>query len=266
MKKLFIAFSSLLLVSCSALNFSANKKDADGFLSIKLNNSKVNLSLSEKQSFDDPKQTLVNKNTYEFMETTYSFLPAQEVLDNESTPYDYGAQTLNDGKKVMNYFKYTFYIKNTGDVSAAYEMKIGLKEHRTSDGSGRSSLSDTLRVMVFENDVDDDSKDSIHTTAIYAKESNETNYDKDGIRTRREFVASHPVSNQEDDEHPLANTFKDQNTIAEYKRSQFDRNQIVRYTFVIWLEGEDPESLADAQIPSVYAIQFSIDISAYGIE
>ena len=257
MKKALLILSFLFLTSCSLTGGNNNR-----LLSITLSNSKVKLAISEKMSFATSSTSLSVNHFALFEENTYSALPSQDILDNEETPYNYGAYTNAEDQTVMRYLKYTFYVKNVGDVFADYTMDIKFKESKSSDGTERM-LSDTLRVMVYENDIGNDSKDSYHDVTIYAKEAAEYNIDKEGNRTKREFVAQYPYLNEEDDEHPLATSFIDSTTIASYQRREFGKNQIRRYTLVTWLEGEDPQSEFLQEAPKRVTISLSININAY---
>lgn len=260
MKKAFLAICSLFLTSCSVLGISPTTS-RDGLLSIKLSNSKVKLTLSEKMSLTDHSTSLSIQKSYSFEENTYTALPSQDVLDNEETPYNVGEYTRENGDSVMRYLKYTFYIANIGNETADYSMEIELNESKSSDGTDRT-ISDTLRVMVYENDVGDDSNNGCHFTEVYAKESAAYNIDKNGNRTMREFIATYPYLNQEDDDHPLAASFINDTTIAKYERNGFNQNQVRRYTFVVWLEGEDPQSAYAEQAPANSSIKLSVNISA----
>ena len=257
MKKVLLILISLFLTSCSLTGGNNN-----GFLSIKLSNSKVKLAISEKMNFATSSTSLSVNDVAPFEENTYSALPSQDILDNEDIPYDYGSYTNDGNSKVMRYFKYTFYIKNVGDVFAYYTMDIKFKESKSSGRFG-TTLSDTLRVMVYENDIGNDSENSYHGVTIYAKEAAEVNYDKEGKRTRREFVSTYPYLNEEDDEHPLATSFIDSTTIASYWRQEFGKDSIRRYTLVVWLEGEDPQSESLQEAPTGGTISFYINIDAY---
>ena len=258
MNKVFLAICSLFLTSCSLLNISP-KTNSNGLLSIKLVNDKVQLLLSDKQSFDNPTKALNIKETYVFEEFTYSALPSSDILDNEETPFDYGLYKRGNDESVMRYFKYTFYFKSTCEYNMDYIVDISLEESKKSANDSDRTIADTLRVMVFENKVDDNN----HNKEIYAKESTETNYDKQGNRTNREFVSVHPNNNQEDEEHPLAKSFINDTTIAKYHGMGFSKDEIMRFTIVVWLEGEDPQSTALAAAPTGSSVQLSISLDAY---
>ena len=61
-----------------------------GSFTVKLANSSVKLSLSDKESFANPTSYLALEKLDLFEENTYSNLPKQEILDSEDIPYDYG--------------------------------------------------------------------------------------------------------------------------------------------------------------------------------
>ena len=251
-----IGISSLVLVSFLG-RFT-------GSFTVKLSNSSVKLSLSDKESFENPTSYLALDKLDLFEETTYSALPKQEILDNEGTPYNEGSYQNEKGEAVMRYLKYTFYVMNMGGKTAKYDLKVTLVDRNKSTDGTERTLDDTLRVMVYENDVvEDTTGEKYHTTGIYAKESAEYNVDKDGNRTRREFVSTYPYLNEEDDEHPLATSFESSSVVATYTRGGFLQGQNRRYTLVVWLEGEDPQSEYLEEAPVGASIKIGVEITAY---
>ncbi len=250
-------FLTLLAVSCTSN--AGNLKNKDFY--VKITNSKVQLALSEKADFVTTSNNLAIESAGPFQENSYPNLPKAEVLDDENVPYDYGKYIANGNTPVYQYFKYTFYVGNIGKKPAQYDLNVNLFNTKTDDGT-RRSLINTLRVMVFENDVEANT----HNFEIFAKESAESHYDKDGNLTRREFVATRPQTDKEDDEHPLATSFESNSVAVSYKRNDFKENQKTRYTIVFWLEGEDPDSSFDAEVPVGESIKLSVDITAYEMD
>ena len=234
-----------------------------GTFTVSLANSSVKLSLSQKETFENPTSYLRIEKLDLFEEYTYESLPAQDILDNEETPYDYGSYKNDKGEAVMRYLKYTFYVGNMGGKTAKYDLKINLLDrNKSTDGSERT-LDDTLRVMVYENDVVESTGQTYHTKEIFAKEAAEYNIDKDRNRTRREFVSRYPYLNQEDEEHPLATSFKSGSEIYTYTRGGFLQGQKRRYTLVVWLEGEDPQSEFVKDAPVGASLKLGVEITAY---
>ena len=240
-----------------------------GTFTVSLSNSEVNLALCEtKDSTKHSTYLRVNANS-RYVEHSYEdFKGVLETLDDEeisSTVGEYTIPYYEDGvmktETGLEFFKYTFYVKNIGNKIATYEMKINISDRtRAKDASGRS-LDDTLRVMVFENDADSNTHDYL----IYAKKSLINNYDIDGNETDREFIFTDDSRpNRETDEYRLVDkNFESIDTVAEYKVTNFVRNDIKRYTIVFWLEGADPQSNPEEEYPEGATLKLGVDISAY---
>jgi hypothetical protein len=234
-----------------------------GTFTVSLANSSVRLSLSDKLSFENPTSYLRIEKLDLFEENTYSNLPKDEELDTEETPYNYGAYTNDRNETVLQFMKYTFYLRNMGGKTAQYNLKVNLLDrNKASDGTERM-LDDTLRVMVYENDVTESTGQTYHGVDIFAKEAAEYNKDREGNRTMREFVSSYPYGNQEDDNHPLATSFENSSVVHTYVRGGFLQGQTRRYTIVVWLEGEDPQSAFLDNAPVGASIKLGVEITAY---
>ena len=240
-----------------------------GTFTVSLNNSEVNLALCEKKdSTKNSTYLRVNANS-KYVEHSYSdFSGVLDTLDDEDAPSTLGEYSIkyyeNGEMKTetgLEFFHYTFYVKNIGNKVATYEMKINISDRtRAKDASGRS-LDDTLRVMVFENDSDSGKHDYL----IYAKKSLINNYDINGEETDREFIFTDDnLPNRETENYRLVDkNFKDIDTVAEYKVTNFSRNDIKRYTIVFWLEGGDPQSDPEEDYPEGATLKLGVDISAY---
>ena len=232
-----------------------------GTFTVSLDDDGVKLSLDEHKTFPDPVTFLRINQLAPFEEMTYGALPTDAELDTEETSYLYGANYAPDGElESLNFFKYTFYVKNVGDKTAQYRMRVNITDRNEStDGTART-LDDTLRVMVYENDGNEDGS---HSYKIFAKEAAEYNYTKDGEKTRQEFVSAYPYSNIEDDAHPLAEKFISSDLVAEYAVKDFVKGDLKRYTIVSWLEGEDPQSSPEYTAPKGATIRLGVEITAY---
>ena len=262
-RKLAALVSLISAIGITSLVIVAFLGRFTGTFTVSLANSSVKLSLSKKETFENPTSYLRIEKLDLFEEYTYESLPAQDILDNEETPYDYGSYKNDKGEAVIRYLKYTFYVGNMGGKTAQYDLKINLLDrNKSTDGSERT-LDDTLRVMVYENDVVESTGQAYHTKEVFAKEAAEYNIDKDDNRTRREFVSRYPYVNKEDDEHPLATSFKSGSEIYTYTRGGFLQGQKRRYTLVVWLEGEDPQSEFVKDAPVGASLKLGVEITAY---
>ncbi|MBQ9458152.1 MAG: hypothetical protein IJU64_06625 [Bacilli bacterium] len=231
-----------------------------GTFTVSVNNGEVGLSLSEKASFEKPESLLRIDDLRPYEETTFHALPSGEVLDNEDSPYTLGANY--DDKNAwttLNYFKYTFYVKNVGKKTAKYDISFNITESKPTDDGTERKLDDTLRVMIFDNEANS----TEHNYKVYAKEAAEYNYLPDGTRTRREFIAEASYDRTEDEDHPLAELFLSGETVARYTVPGFRADDIRRYTLVAWLEGEDRQSRDDMTPPVGATIKLGVEINAY---
>jgi hypothetical protein len=232
-----------------------------GTFTVSLTSNEVKLALSEKKSYETQTSFLRISDLKAFEETTFKVVHDTNP-DDETLDYTFGANLNPKTGKVetFEFFKYTFYVKNVGTTTATYNLKIkNLESVAAKDGSGRK-LDDTLRVMIYENDPDSD----MHDYKVYAKAAAEKNYTRDGEPTYKEFVSSYPYDNTESDEYPLVDdTFIDDRTIASYFVSDFQSEQIKRYTVVTWLEGEDPQSSNEYKSPIGATIKLGVEITAY---
>ena len=233
-----------------------------GTFSVTLANTSVKLSLSEKQSFADATSYLRLDKLYNFQEYHYGDLPKDSILDNEDTPYlDNNALGKNDKGEIdcMYYLKYTFYVKNTGVTPARYNLSINLTDRSKASDETDRMLDDTVRIRVYQNDASSEE----HEYRTFAKEAAGNNFLKNGKETRREFIGYNSIGDYESDEHPLAETFYNPSTICKYTVSNFRKDDIKRYTIVIWLEGEDPQSNDTDEAPVGAKLKLGVDIKAY---
>lgn len=252
MKKPLSLISLFFLVACS--NPQNNKTDY--FFQI-INENKSFSITTRKDGVDVGKEGLKIETSYPFEETTYSSLPSFDMLDNEDNPYDYGTYANEQGLKIFNYFKVTFYIKNISQTDSSLNVKFNIYE----DGKD-NRLIDTVRLMIFENEANTD----LHNYSIYAKQAAFNNIDKNGVSTNKEFMAVPSYNGQEDDEHPLVtgNLITDELERKNYYitsiNESFKANEQLRYTVVLWLEGEDPDSNPNEQVPSNSNLKMSVEV------
>lgn len=239
-----------------------------GTFTVSLDNANVALTLSEQSSFAR-RETFLHVDTLPvFGETTYFDLDDDEVIDNEETPYLYGGEVDPDTGEVtrLNYFKYTFFVKNVGNVSARYQLRINIIDNQLSEGG--DDISDTMRVMLYSNL----GNGSAHNKTVYAKraERNRQNpnrsnsiEDPDYEIERRE-----PISITEDEAKAIgvpfpgyAEMFVSDTVIAMTSVDNFVVNEVMRYTLVMWLEGYDGNSIGHA--PESAKIKIGVEINAY---
>ena len=228
-----------------------------GTFTVSVDNGDVYLSLCESSTFDKPESLLRIEKLPPYEEWTYKSLPEPNLLDNEDTPYTYGAIVNPATNEItsLNYFKYTFFVKNVGTTIAQYHIKYRITESKPAEDGRR--LDDTIRVAIYDHDANSDD----HSCTVYAKDAAETNYKADGTPTMQEFIAEYPYNDTEDENHPLAERFKSSEVVTEYSVPMFAPNDMRRITLVVWLEGYDPQSIG--QPPIGASLKLGVNINAY---
>lgn len=251
---------SVSLIGVSILSLVAFLGRFVGQFTVSLNTGEVSLSLATKADFSDATSYLEIGTVPPFEETTYRNLPMDDkenftssVLDNESTDYLSGANYDQTGKEIVSvdYFKYTFYLKNVGEVAADYTFQLNFSDAKLSS-SGRNVL-DALRVMFFVTDVSEDSTSPSTTSGtVYALKSStlKTIQDASTAETTtadQEYVSTSPSAGGDDGYFGLATNFVSDEVAFRFAESRFVKDEMRRFTLVAWLEGYDPDV---DQIPS----------------
>lgn len=240
-----------------------------GTFTVTLNTSGVELSLSQTKDFKESTTVLTINYLPPYHECTYSDIVAREdILDSEATDYLEGAQfgSLEDEQKRENplsldFFKYTFYVKNVGTTSAKYDFKINIIENKPDEETGKRYLDSCLRVALYENWANDD---DVHLSKVYAKSSTRPNRDEEGKVTYREYISA--SKDQEDENnrcYGFAEEFEAEDRVATFSVKDFNKDDIKRYTILTWLEGQDPESDNNKSAPVGASLKLGVEINAY---
>lgn len=232
-----------------------------GTFTVTLDNANVSLALSTSSSFDRQESFLHIADLPSYSETTFTSLPNAEVLDNEETSYLNGANYTPEGLiNNLSYFKYTFFVKNVGTVTARYELKLKILDSTPSTDSHPRYLDDTLRAMLYENDA----ASSEHNYTVYAKPRAIAYVSGGG-----EVIYKEPISVQESDVSPTlefqgyAEMFESDKVIATTFTESFVQDAVKRYTLVTWLEGYDAQSSPFEGAPKDAKIRIGVEINAY---
>jgi hypothetical protein len=232
-----------------------------GTFTVSLDTANVQLALAKEVEFENPESYLRITTLPPFEEIAYNQLPSDEELDTQDTDYLSGADYNNDGEVIrLRYFKYTFYVKNTGEVAAKYRLSVVVQdETKAPDGT---SLMDTLRVMFYDNDAEADP--TTHNKEVYAKSRTDAYVDKDGNK-----ITKTPISTRESQVDALnpfegyATEFESDKVICTYDVDNFQKGDNNRYTIVTWLDGNDIDSDPNGTVPEGAAIKLGVEINAY---
>jgi len=260
-------FSSMGITSLVIISFLGRSV---GTFTVSLKNSEVNLALVEKKDSNKYSTYLRINDSTPYIEYSFDyFRDKMDILDNENYTYndigkdeykylDAKTNKVVDGT-VIEFFKYTFYVKNVGAKTASYDLKITIDDRTRADNNTGRSLDDTLRVMVFENEGNSED----HNYLVYAKKAAEDNYDINGDKTDQELIVSIDGNDHASEEYPLAENFSDGGTVVKYNHTNFIKDELMRYTIVVWLEGGDPQSTPGEEYPEGATLKLGVDISAH---
>ena len=233
-----------------------------GTFSVSLDTGNVGLSLSREQAFTDPTSFLKVDALPEFQEYTYSDFKkiGDEAIDSEQSDLNLGATAYNDDGTIknLNFFKYTFYIKNTGDEPCMYNFSLKIVES-TPSSDGRY-LDDTIRFMLYDNESEGE-----HNKTVYAKRSNIPHLNEEGeIDYRSPISVSKEESSKDYPFEGYAETFESSNEVTNFSVDNFAVGEIRRYTLVYWLEGFSSDNNNTA--PKGARIKLGVEINGYEIK
>ena len=227
-----------------------------GSFTVKLRQSNVKLALTKNNDTSSTTSFLLVNELPSFDLTTNNSLLNHDKIDNHSTDYLLGAHIPENTKKPSSlyYFKYTFYVNNVGNVTAAYDFKLTITENNPPRNNLAYGYDDLLRVRLYEN-VDENAHDYV----TYAKRARTAHADDQGALVYSEPIAGNP----DDPDFPgYANIFDSQSVILKKSVSGFTSGAYNRYTLLMWLEGSDPECEGTV-IPEGGSLKLQIDIEAH---
>ena len=226
-----------------------------GTFTVSLESRNVSLALLEKKESTQYSSFLRVNSLAPFQEFTYQWFDdlygGDENLDNENTDSLIGANYEDGNLKSLSFFKYTYYVKNVGNVSAKYNWSVNVVDDvASSDGR---SLIHTLRVAVYE-----DGKKTVYGEAL-SKPHTEEGYDD----YRAPISVDKDRANEEFPFMGYAEEFESSNVITTFRDQQIDIGETKRYTIVAWLEGfrsslDEPEFA-----PRGATIKLGVEINAY---
>lgn len=216
-------------------------------LTVKVNNSGSKLTLKTSNTEGSESYSyLVAKDVPGYTEYTEGrFQYVQGQIDSEvSEP------KLTSDNAATEYFKYTFYIENIGDSASYFKLNLNISNPNRS--SAKFDLADVLRVRMYENyDLEEHNfRTFAKRTSVYNEETGDYDYGPERISTK---------------DSDYAEMFESNKVVLSTENKSFEPGAIVRYTFVMWIEGEDHDS--DFQeAPVGTTLSLGIDISAHEAE
>ena len=263
-RKLVAFFSGVATLGMATLILVSFLGKYSGSFTVSLNKGNVKISLCTTENFGDGEgegdvgevgSYLKVDNLKPFDQMTYLSLPDDSIIDAQETSWTIG----ENSSKTLNFFKYTFFVKNMGSISADYNLRVRLIESTAAvDGRKLDSL---LRVMVYANDGLN--KDA-HERTVYALASESPNVDLEGNATYSEYISLSPsqAKRAHVDFPGFATPFESDNVVTTLPVKYFDKSNMNRYTIVTWIEGYDPQS-SGQEAPEGASIKLGVEINAY---
>jgi hypothetical protein len=221
-----------------------------GTFTVNLKNSGVSLTMFQTVEHEpEDETTYLSVNDLDSFTAAYSykwFLNESkgytfDKIHSEETSSNLGESSLGTG---LGFFKYTFYIKNSGSIDATYDMDIELTEN-VKPKNGAASLDEYLRLMIFEAD---------RSPVIYARRS-KSRYDA-SHETYKEYVSGPEGTANYFGE---AELFESDSVLATLTNT-LKINEYRMYTLLFWLEGEDNEC---KDLPDEASLRIGATINAY---
>ena len=263
-RKLVAFFSGVATLGMATLILVSFLGKYSGSFTVSLNKGNVKISLCTTENFGDGTgegdvgevaSYLKVDDLKPFDQMTYLSLPSDDIIDTQDTTWVIG----ENSSKTLNFFKYTFFVKNMGSISADYNLTVRILES-TPAVDGRK-IDKLLRVMFYANDGY--KKDS-HNRTVYAMQSESPNKDENGEITYNEYISLSP-SQAERARVPFpgfATPFESDDVVVSFPVNYFDQSDMNRYTIVTWVEGYDPQSTGQ-EAPEGASVKLGVEISAY---
>lgn len=245
-RKIVFSLGCIGAVGIIVLGVIALLANNAGAYTVSLNRGTASLSLSSTEGFESTSTYIAVNDIPPLHEYTYSAWREEDddfdILDSEETltpaPTSAGAN--------VPYFKYTFYVKNAGDSYAEFSLSLDI-EVVGMTSNGALDLNSVLRVMFYSNrDLNE------HNRRVFAQRSNFNTEVENGITVPARERISTPTSD-------YAEPFISPNKALSVQERDFAPNDIIRYSFVFWIEGEDPDCIGN---PPDNGLSLSVVINA----
>lgn len=264
-RRIFASFmllvSTITLVIFVTIAFLGNEV---GRYTIQLKSNNTQLTMDYSRDFTRPTTLLRAESLEKVYPIMADSLPDDDEIDN--FPGSHNGEYRDEYNEFVYslYFAYTFYVKNLGDAPVDYEVWVRL-ETSISGNSEEVPLEEYVRVRVYEN-LDDPEGTLTHNSRTLAKRTNQLIYDEYNQPEYRECVARTSTDYQTCEAEKEINAvradeFLNVQEITRYEVTDFPPEAVMRYTVVMWLEGDDPD--CKGQIPTDASLEFAMDISSF---
>lgn len=195
------------------------------------------------------------------MAITADSLPADDDVDNAIGGAKNGTRSIVDANNNTftkdTYLGFTFFVQNISGIKASFDVQMNAQF--TLPSNDAPSLEDIIRVRVFENLVNADGTLS-HGMATYAYSTKNPTTSSDGTVDHREKITGDFVPAKAENQ-GYAKEFYSDTTVFSSTYLDLTSLSSVRYTVLIWIEGNDPDCKG-AQ-PQDASLTFSMGFQAH---
>ena len=200
-----------------------------GKFAIRMDNDEKSLKMDVHSSFDSYTDFIEDTDIPNFSGAyTYAWV-SKKVSDIHS---EYTDSLIGKDGEGIQFYKYTFFLKNISENETSYYMDINLLDIAKDD------VGEYLRVMVFEGQ---------NKQTVYAKPSKTENNNggKELINASDESLGTAEIINNQEI------------TIGP---NTLDSNKDIKFTLLFWLEGNDPDCKT---IPDDFFLNVEVYIKGY---
>jgi hypothetical protein len=249
-RKIAAIFAIIGAIGVSIFAIIAFLGNEVGTFTVNLKNSGVSLTMFQHVALQEQEETTyLSVNDLDAFTAAYSYKwffneakgNTLEKIHSEESTSELGKSTIGTG---LGFFKYTFYVKNSGSIDATYDMDIELTEN-IKPKNGAASLDEYLRLAIFE-------ADKPHV--VYARRS-KSRYDA-SHETYKEYISGPEGTTNYFGE---AELFESDSLLATVTNS-LKTGEYRMYTLLFWLEGEDKEC---KDLPDEASLRIGATINAY---
>ncbi len=235
-----------------------------GRYTVELEQNRASLTIATDENFTKKTSLLRATNLDAARAESVDYLPEHEILDAEHGQGSHNGDVFDDDGVLLysTYFAYTFFLKNQGDAPVDFSASLSLNQNQNII-AGAIPIEEYIRVRLYENVV---GETVTHNYRTFAKTTNYTIYDNYNNRVNGECignglsVAPYTCSASKPENSQRAEVFQTSSDIVDYTFTDLYPEIVIRYTIVIWLEGDDPD--CTYLPPTGASLEFGMVISA----
>ena len=241
-KRRIIIATSISAILITALVIIAFLSNYVGNFTISLINYETRLALSTSSDME-------NSTTHIAMDGFANAVPYTKAdVDGANLDTDVGGEksliySISDSQEAGLYFAYTFFVTNVGDGPCYYYY--GVKINDETSGDNNELISDAMRIRMYENmfEENETTATATHEFMDYTRYNVESSSDTSLNADTRAYLSEC----EEDYASGDLKYFNETNTIilSDNNSTLLWPNEVIRYTLVIWIDGDDPDCQGD---------------------